>query len=99
MFKIVPANFVKPFKYDFPSNLSQEDNFIAAQTTAVNTFSLLLQLRTTYQKAKARDPHVKKETVISAVLISSPDWVTSDILNKIWDNVLAKYSTEMKNAK
>jgi len=95
---LLPAGHTINFDYQFDAVPANIDKFITAQNNALNTFSLLMQLRTTYVNAKKRNPHVTKDVVVNNVLLTAPDWVTYDLLVAMWDQVLAKYSTLMKDA-
>jgi hypothetical protein len=95
---LLPPGQAPTFDFSFPATTDSLAKCLAAQQAALTQFSLLSQLRTTYVNALNNHRNPTKAAIIGAVLLSSPDWVTEDILNAIWDNVLAKYSTLMKNA-
>jgi len=96
---LLPVDHKPVYDYSFESKYENLDKCIAAQYTALKQFGCLMQLRTTYEMALKRNPNVTKDTIINAVLLTQPGWVDYDLLLKIWDQVLAKYSTLMKNAK
>ncbi|KAF7879129.1 hypothetical protein EAF04_000328 [Stromatinia cepivora] len=96
---LLPTGHKPTFQVDFPATLDSLDTCLAAQQLAITQFSLLVQLRNTYIKALKRDPHITKDAVLSAVLISAPEWADYELLDNIWTEVLAKYSNLMKNAK
>ena len=98
MTKLLPDGHKPTFSVDFPATLESLDTCLADQNLAITQFSLLLQLRNTYVNALARNPKVTKDTVVNAVLLTSPLWCTYDMLSQMWDQVLAKNSTLMKNA-
>ncbi|KAL6918685.1 hypothetical protein ACHAP8_010669 [Fusarium lateritium] len=96
---LLPTGHKPTFRTDFSATLDNLDKCLEYQQLALTQFSLLTQLRDTYVKALKRNPNVGKDAVINAVLISAPDWVTSDLLEEIWTDVLAKYSNLIANAK
>ncbi|KAJ4349105.1 hypothetical protein N0V95_004886 [Ascochyta clinopodiicola] len=98
MKELLPTGHKPTFQTDFPATLESLDICLADQQLAITQFSLLIQLRDTYVKAIKRDPHITKDKVINAVLLSAPDWADYDLLELIWTEVLAKYSKNMANA-
>lgn len=99
MTALLPPGHKPTFNASFPDTIESLDKCVAAQQAAIAQFSLLAQLRTTYVNAVNNHRNPSKAGCIGAVLLSAPQWVTEDILNSIWDNVLAKYSTLMRYAK
>ncbi|KAI3575864.1 hypothetical protein IWW34DRAFT_852023 [Fusarium oxysporum f. sp. albedinis] len=98
MTNLLPAGHKPTFSTDFPPTLESLDKCLADQQLALTQFSLLIQLRNTYVKALKRNPNVTKDTIINAVLLTAPDWVTYDMLESIWTQVLAKYSNLIAHA-
>ena len=96
---LLPPGHAPTFDFSFPPTIDSLAKCLAAQQAALTQFSLLSQLRTTYVNALDNHRNPTKAAIIGAVLLSAPDWVTEVILTAIWDDVLAKYSTLMKNAK
>ncbi|KAJ4310223.1 hypothetical protein N0V94_008549 [Neodidymelliopsis sp. IMI 364377] len=95
---LLPTGHKPTFRTDFSATMNNLDLCLTDQQLAIDQFSLLIQLRDTYVKAKKRNPHVSKDTVVNAVLLTAPDWADYDLLELIWTEVLAKYSDSMANA-
>ena len=98
MLALLPPGHKPTFDFSFPDTINSLDKCLAAQQTVIQQFSLLCQLRTTYVNALNNHRNPTKAMCVMVVLASAPQWVTDDILDSMWD-VLAKYSTLMKNAK
>jgi len=99
MLKILPPGHQPNFDFGFPDTIASLDECLAAQQAAISQFGLLIQLRNSYQTALDNGRNPTKAGSIYIVLLTAPPWVTEAILTSIWDDVLAKYSTLMKNAK
>jgi hypothetical protein len=99
MLKILPPGHKPTFDFVFPDTIASLDKCLAAQQAAISQFGLLSQLRNVYVNALENHRNPTKASCINVVLFSAPQWVTEAILSSIWDDVLAKYSTLMKNAK
>jgi hypothetical protein len=95
---LLPPGHGPTFDFSFPATIDSLDQCLAAQQAALSQFTLLSQLRTTYVDAFDNNRNPTKASVVGAVLLSAPAWVTETLLNAIWDDVLAKYSTLLKNA-
>jgi len=98
MLKILPPGHQPTFDFGFPDTIASLDKCLAAQQAAISQFGLLVQLRTNYVTALNNGRNPTKAGTIYVVLSTAPQWVTEAILTSIWDDVLAKYSTLMKNA-
>lgn len=98
MYNLLPAGHKPTFITDFPDTLDSLDTCLSQQALAISQYSILMQLRVDYINAKRRNPQVTKSTVIGITLDTCPLWVTQQMLEDMWDQVLAKYSTEMTNA-
>lgn len=98
MKNILPPNHKPTFRTNFEPTLKNLDTCLADQQLAITQFSLLIQLRDTYVKAVKRNPHISKDTVINAVLLTAPEWVDYNLLDQMWSQVLAKYSDMIANA-
>jgi len=99
MLKILPPDHQPTFDFGFPDTIASLDKCLAAQQAAISQFGLLVQLRNIYVTALTNGRNPTKSGCINAILTSAPLWVTEAILTSIWDDVLAKYSTLMKDAK
>ena len=98
MLTILPPDHQPTFDFGFPDTIASLDKCLAAQQAAIYQFGLLIQLRNAYVTALNNGRNPTKAGTIYIVLSTAPQWVTEAILTSIWDNVLAKYSTLMKNA-
>ncbi len=96
---VVPPGHKPTFDFSFPVTIASLDKCLATQQAAIAKFGLLSQLRNVYVNALKNHRHPTKASCINVVLFSALQWVTEAILDSIWDDVLAKYSTLMKNAK
>jgi flagellar hook-basal body complex protein FliE len=99
MERLLPVGHKPTFQVDFPATLDSLDTCLDNQQKALVEFKLLVNLRNKYVDALNRNPNVTKDAVVNAVLFDSPTWVTYELLDSIWTEVLAKYSDMMKNAK
>lgn len=98
MSALLPPGQQPTFKTDFAPTLDNLDTCLADQQLALDQFSILTQLRTAYVKGLKRNPNVKKDDILNAVLLTAPDWVDYPLLDSIWTDVLAKYSDLMAKA-
>jgi len=98
MLQILPSGHQPTFDFGFPDTIASLDKCLAAQQAAILQFVLLVQLRSDYVTALDNGRNPTKASTINGVLGKAPLWVTEAILTSIWDDVLAKYSTLMKNA-
>jgi len=98
MTDLLPTNHKPTFRSDYPATLDNIDKCLADQQLAITQFSLSTQLPTAYAKASKRNPEVKKEDVIIAVLLTAPGWADENLLDLILDELLSRYSNSMANA-
>ena len=83
-------------------NVKTVEDCLEQQALAVKEFILLTALRTAYETMVLRyGDELTKQRVVNHVLDSviPQKWITEDLLLKIWDHVIVKYSENVKNLK
>ncbi|MGE0321900.1 MAG: hypothetical protein AB7K71_07920 [Polyangiaceae bacterium] len=86
------------FNYAFTPTVANMNQYINAQTAALNQYGLLVRIRNGWESAVTRNPAVTKDTFLNSVLLTAPPNVTLKQLQAYWA-VLAQYSDTLKAVK
>lgn len=83
------------FAYDLQPGWDNTAQFLSLQQSAIEEYSVFVDLRNYYCKVKTRNPAAGKDDIINAYLFAAPPEVTADTVDAYW-TVLAQNSDAVR---